>query len=372
MKLNLVGPVTKRTGYGIHFTNLALALNNRVEVTVTARSQVDPELHSDPAIAELLRPEFDYNAPTICVWHADTMQLFTGAKRIGFPVFETDRLTQREIYQLKNLDKVLVASHWAKGVIEKGFAERPDSYPSVHVVGEGYDPTLFQPRAVTENYMTLGWKRPYIQNVGKWELRKGHPMLIKVLGQLANEGMKFTFVGFWGSIFQQDWRQQADHLVTEAGFIQTAPGRYEKNDVMLILAERLEHHTDIANIMAMCDFGVYPHSAEGWCLPILETMGCGRPVIATNYSGPSEYLTPDVGMLIDPMGFKPIFDPVFFKNRSEGKWATVNPEQLKHSIKLMIEMPDENRKAIGVKALKRATEFTWDESAKRVIKALEK
>ena len=376
-QINIIGPVTDKTGYGIHLTQLAKALNRHIDVSVTARSHVDPSLANDPMISKMVHTDFRYDCPTIYIWFADCMQLFTGNPRIGFPVFETDRLSQKEVYHLKHLDLIFVTSEWAKSIVNKsfdycynGFNEAPGSYPNIVVVREGYDPEVFQPRVVEESHLTLSWKRPYIQNVGKWEVRKGHPELIKVLGSFADEDLRFTFVGHWGNIFQHDWQRQADYHLNAAGFYQIKPGHYEKNDVTFVLSSRLDSHIDLANLISVCDFGVYPHKGEGWCLPILETMACGRPVIATNYSGPTEYLTPEVGILLEPIGFQPIYDPTFFNQGRTGEWCEFSQEGLKDSIREMICMDRDRRIQLGNAALERALEFTWDASAAKVMEVL--
>ena len=44
-------------------------------------------------------------------------------------------------------------------------------------------------------------------------------------------------------------------------------------------------------IYSLMDAFVLPSRGEGWGRPIVESMSCGVPVIATNYSGPTEYLS---------------------------------------------------------------------------------
>ena len=43
-----------------------------------------------------------------------------------------------------------------------------------------------------------------------------------------------------------------------------------------------------------------PTRGEGWGLPIVEAMAMGLPVIATNHSGPSAYLTGDNSYPLTP------------------------------------------------------------------------
>ena len=40
------------------------------------------------------------------------------------------------------------------------------------------------------------------------------------------------------------------------------------------------------------------HRGEGWCYPLFEAASRGTPVIATEYSGPTEYLSPDAHRLV--------------------------------------------------------------------------
>jgi glycosyltransferase involved in cell wall biosynthesis len=45
---------------------------------------------------------------------------------------------------------------------------------------------------------------------------------------------------------------------------------------------------------------VIPSHGEGWGRPHLEAMSCGRPVLATNWSGPTAFMRHgDTGYLID-------------------------------------------------------------------------
>jgi len=369
MKVNMVGPATERTGYGIHFVNLAKALGKKIEVSVTARSQVDPMLTRDLSFMRLVDIPFDYGAPTINIWFADNLHLSTGKTRIGFPVFETDQLNEQEYHHIQNQDVLFVASEWAKSVV---CSINTPINPDIFVVREGFNPAIFKPREVRESHMTIGWKRPYVQNIGKWEGRKGHPELIEALGMLADGGFEFTFLGMWHNTFQTDWQGHADHHLARAGFRQTQGGMYDKGNVKVVLASRVESHQELANIISMCDFGVYPHMGEGWGLPILETMGSGRPVVATNYSGPTEYLHESSAVLIEPSGLRPIYDPVFFQSGRLGNWAVVETNAVFQAMAKMLNMTNASRFAMGMAAHEIASHFTWDDSADRVIEVLRK
>ncbi len=51
----------------------------------------------------------------------------------------------------------------------------------------------------------------------------------------------------------------------------------------------------LAGLMRACDCYVSPHRSEGYGLTIVEAMALGMPVIATNYGGPADFVTDEVG-----------------------------------------------------------------------------
>jgi FkbM family methyltransferase len=86
-------------------------------------------------------------------------------------------------------------------------------------------------------------------------------------------------------------------------------------------------------MMAACDCGVFPTKAEGWGLPILESMALGQPTIVTNYSGVTEYANSDNAILLDYHTI-PI-DGLFFQRQDKdyGTWALVNTQTLRQKMR---------------------------------------
>ncbi|HYE15134.1 MAG TPA: glycosyltransferase, partial [Pyrinomonadaceae bacterium] len=54
----------------------------------------------------------------------------------------------------------------------------------------------------------------------------------------------------------------------------------------------------IESLHARGDCYVSLHRGEGWCYPLFEAAARGTPVVATNYSGPLEYLRPGENLLV--------------------------------------------------------------------------
>ena len=55
----------------------------------------------------------------------------------------------------------------------------------------------------------------------------------------------------------------------------------------------------LATINQCADIGVYPSKNEPFGLVLIECMACGTPVIGANSGGPMDFVTKDVGGLVD-------------------------------------------------------------------------
>ncbi|MBC7475418.1 MAG: glycosyltransferase, partial [Candidatus Sericytochromatia bacterium] len=55
---------------------------------------------------------------------------------------------------------------------------------------------------------------------------------------------------------------------------------------------------DAASLYKACDFIVYPHRAESYCLNLIESMACGTPAIVTNYGAALDYCDINNSILI--------------------------------------------------------------------------
>ena len=68
---------------------------------------------------------------------------------------------------------------------------------------------------------------------------------------------------------------------------------------------------EMPSVYASVDAFVLPSRGEGWGRPHVEAMAMGLPVIATLWSGPSEYMTPDNSFPLSHSGMVPIPEGAF-------------------------------------------------------------
>lgn len=71
------------------------------------------------------------------------------------------------------------------------------------------------------------------------------------------------------------------------------------DDRRIFLIDRVLRRPELHELMAACDSFVSLHRSEGFGLGIAEAMYLGKPVIATNYSGNTDFTKPDNSCLVD-------------------------------------------------------------------------
>ena len=129
---------------------------------------------------------------------------------------------------------------------------------------------------------------------------------------------------------------------------------------LLVLAEKYGVHSselaltgyvndnDLIALYSLTELFVFPSTHEGFGLPVLEAMACGAAVIGSSCSSVPEVI-----------GFtEALFDPFSVKSITK---------------KMIEALQDENYRArLIANASEQSTKFSWDETAKKAIAALER
>ena len=96
---------------------------------------------------------------------------------------------------------------------------------------------------------------------------------------------------------------------------------------------------EMTGLLANCDCYVSLHRAEGFGLPLAEAMMLGRPVVATAYGGPLDYLSERTGYPVDHrlVEIGPGNDPY----PAGGLWAEPDVEHAAELMRHVVEHPDD-------------------------------
>lgn len=358
MDINLLGPANQ-LGYGIATLNiLDSLLKMDHDVAFFPIAGVSPrEIPADKREAvkrgEAFAGFYNLGAPSIRIWHQNGLAEHVGnGFKIGFPFFELRELQPNELHHMGLLDLLIVASEWAADVCEAHNLPRPAVAPL------GVDRDVFH-----EDVQKERWAPDYtvFVNVGKWEIRKGHDVLISAFNKAFGPTDKVLLKLAPANPFIGDanlrWAQKC------------SGSRMGKQ--IYVEQFRLKTQHDVARFLASADCGVFPARAEAWNLELLEAMSCGLPCIATDYSGHTQYANDCNCRLIKIEEYEDARDGVWF--HGQGQWAKFGERQEEQLIEYMREVHRlKQTGALGrnVAGIETARWFSWQRTADEILEVI--
>ena len=315
---------------------------------------VDPSDHELMKVAVAESRADDLN---VWFWPHPSAHLVIG-RRVVWSVFESDRLPAGYVESLRTFDVVWTPSHWGKAVLS-ACGLSPEV---VDVVPEGVDPSAFPLTA--ENGFPVD--RPFrFLAIGKYEERKGYRFLLD------------SFAQCFGGRSDVELLVKCDYFLDHANRRTQFEGEVRRRGLDNVLAAWGDwDEPAFRSLYTGADAFVLPTRAEGWGLPIIEALACGLPVITTNYSGQTEYLSSIVGGYF-PISHTvvPICDPDFLRywdgvDACGAKWAEPDRQSLSDGLTAVV-----NAFENWVGRSRRASQvirqrFGWEQAAQAGLAAL--
>jgi glycosyltransferase involved in cell wall biosynthesis len=150
----------------------------------------------------------------------------------------------------------------------------------------------------------------------------------------------------------------------------SSPPENDRQDERVMFVSEFLNQEQLRDLLFSMDAFVLPSRGEGFGLTALEAMATGLPTIATNWSGPPEYLDPLDSFpldyhLVDAGGA--LANGVAY----HGQWAEPDYEHLRFLLRWLYENPKEAA-ARGRLASKRIlAAWTWERAAVQLVKDLD-
>ncbi|CAK9034280.1 unnamed protein product [Durusdinium trenchii] len=292
------------------------------------------------------------------VWHEDGAFSWgrvepcppVGTKHsIGRSMYETDALPETWVPRLNRMDEVWVPSHFGLEHFVSSGVQRN----KIAVVPEAVDTDLFDPAA--HEALELGGTEGLYRflSVFKWEKRKGWDILLRAYFQEFSAVDDVILV-----IKTQAFHSDDDFhnkVLAEISKAQEAGGAPDQPARYKLLSEDLTLK-DLPRLYQAADAFVLPSRGEGWGRPHVEAMAMSLPVIATNWSGSTDFLSADIALPL------PI-DGLAKAEGAVGRWAEPSSEALRRLMRWAQQHPGEAKK-LGEAARRRMVE---DFSPERVV-----
>ena len=353
-KVNIMAPVNP-LGYGVVGLNIVKELSKSSSVSLFPIGNPEVTTQEDATIIqECIKNQstFDPKAPCLRVWHQHAMaeQIGNGL-RCGLPIFELDTFNEKEIHHLNSLEKIFVCSEWAKGVIVNAIGREEDCC----VAPLGVDRNIF-----FEDDTDTGTETRFI-NIGKWEFRKGHDVLVEAFEKAfePTDNVKLYMMNHNPFLSQEQEREWVDLY------------KNSKMGEHVEILPRVQTHQEVAQLIRQMDCGVFPSRAEGWNLEAIEMMACGKEVIITNYSAHTEFCDNQNSLLVEVDEKETAYDGIWF--HGQGSWAALDTpqvEQLVAHMRAVHKKKQGGSRIYNEEGVGTSKSFNWNLTGEKILENL--
>lgn len=250
--------------------------------------------YDDPEFADLCNRPVEYDTVIVHLlprYYRRWRQLEPTHKMIGFAVWETPKIPLSWHDDLRAMDGLLTVSQWNRKAFEASVSNRP----------VGVVPHVPPPESATQPLSIPGVTDcDYLfYSIGNWTERKGMDLTLESYLQAftADDPVVLLLKTRrwdesrirWGGIF----RDVLGRWLTVDRAVTRARGRFKHPPRVLLVTDELSAH-EMAGLHARGDCYVSLNRGEGWGMGSYEAACVGRPVIATGYGAPLEYLSADL------------------------------------------------------------------------------
>lgn len=333
-RLTISAAVNTFTGYGQMFAEIFAGLEQRgvfcsvraIEISEPFGAKIPVEISSRYVHCPQPEPfELLIRNPN----HLPT----PGRKTVYYTMYETTRLPREWVGLLNKASHVVVPCVWN----QEGFRESGVTVP-IHVVPLGINPTIF-------SYMPP---------------RDGDKFVVGVAGRV-NHGKERKGVERAVDLFLSAFSGVSD-VELRVKIHPDDPLPEIKNPKVQVTKEHMPWHK-CREWFSGIDLFLSLARSEGFGLWQLQSMACGRPVMAARYSGLAEFMTEENSFCL------PFTEESAANGMGAGMWSSVSDEAVKKSLLRAYS----NREEIGRKGLlasETARQFTWDRTAAEVHQLL--
>ncbi|KAL5568645.1 hypothetical protein UlMin_025220 [Ulmus minor] len=214
---------------------------------------------------------------------------------IGRTMFESDRVNDEHVKRCNRMDYVWVPTDFhVSSFVESGVDPSKVVKMVQPIDVKFFDPFVHKPLNLASiGNLVLGTptrnsnSKFVFLSVFKWEYRKGWDVLL--------ESYLEEFSGVDGValyLLTNAYHSDRDFGNKIVDFVENSDLEKPVNGwAPIYVIDTHIAQTDLPGLYKAADAFVLPSRGEGWGRPIVEAMAMSLPVIATNWSGPTEYMT---------------------------------------------------------------------------------
>lgn len=203
------------------------------------------------------------------VWHEQPNDRWNQSpfkKNIAIVPFETTKIPQSWVDRINKFDALFCICRQNMDMMRDSGVTIP-----IELIHWGVDENLFYPlQREDKETFTFG-------TMGALSIRKGTDILVKA---------------FTTAFPQREFPNVKLICKTSSNVF---PFNDFKDKRVIVNMTAVDHQDLLQNFFKKIDCFVFPTRGEAWGMPLTEAMATGLPVITTGWSGPTEFMIPDVG-----------------------------------------------------------------------------
>jgi len=330
MKLNIIG-TTAKVGFGTHCKGMLKSLDN-IGVDISFMPIGNLEEEDSELYKKITSNQFDPDGISLYIFHDAFLTQRFSKTVIMFYVFETTIISDHVKNKIENyVDILFTSTEKHKDILLKNGITKP-----IYVIHEGIDPELFN---INNNKKLIETNNYTYLILGKSEKRKNTNKVfasffetmqyenVSLIAHTYNHRHEANIIYNW---FDFDLKDFGYRLIEDNDLYL----KYYNSFSTIYLTKPKLTDEQMTELYNSANIGLSYSSAEGWGLPEMEMMTCGKPVIITNVLGHNEYINNIPiykELIIEPIGTELAKDMVYFDG-STGYWSKLNISALKEKL----------------------------------------
>uniref|UniRef100_A0A7N0T5Z8 Glycosyl transferase family 1 domain-containing protein n=1 Tax=Kalanchoe fedtschenkoi TaxID=63787 RepID=A0A7N0T5Z8_KALFE len=217
---------------------------------------------------------------------------------IGRTMFETDSVNEEHVKRCNRMDYVWVPTEFHVNTFVNSGVEAKKVVKVVQAVDVSFfDPSKYQAldlNSVGQLILGSGLRKENVfvfLSVFKWEYRKGWDVLLSAyLKEFSGDDDVVLYLLTNPYHSDRNFGNKIVDFVRNSGLEKPVGGW-----APIYVMEAHIAQAEFPRLYRSANAFVLPSRGEGWGRPLVEAMAMSLPVIATNWSGPTEYLTEENG-----------------------------------------------------------------------------
>ena len=294
-QLHWYGHFTSYSGFSRMNRAMLFELSNRA-VDIRPDIEKGTVEINESTVAELKRMESARIRPDAPKVFGATIPLNMchAGKKILYTMMETSETLHKDYVGKLNLfDEIWVPTNYGKNICLKNGVR-----PQIYVMPLGVDIDRYKKTKADYNFGIERNNYTFL-SVFKWGYRKGFDILLRAyLEEFSSEDDVTLLL-----VSRNEVDPDKERISKDFQYVRSGIDKEEDSLPHVALYDKVIAEKDMPKVYNSCQSFILLSRGEGFSLGVVEAASCGLPVIASNCTAHTDYLTNENSFLVDPESY---------------------------------------------------------------------